>query len=108
MVGGFGLNSERNCELSHPKACNSYGVCYALGVDGKKDLTKAIEAFSHACPETIVATYHDAAACFNLAISYEKGYGVKQNNKMARKYYKYACASGGDAEVCRKAYNILE
>lgn len=57
------------------------------------DFKSAFEFFEKSCNEG------NAKACFNLAVMYDKGEGVKKSKPKAMQYFQKAC-DNGEMQVC--------
>jgi len=85
---------QKGCDNGDMGACYNGGV--ALMEGGSKDAARAAKMFTKAC-ETAVAKpvkgLEDVqpSACHNLAILYQRGEGVKQNQAKARSLFDIAC-----------------
>ena len=93
----------KGCNDGDSKSCNNLGRMYSSEYnshDGSTDNFKAVKLYKISCDR------NNASGCFSLAYMYDKGNGVRQNNKTAiRLYNKYAkikskSCIGGDYEDC--------
>ena len=84
---------KKACDRGIAKECYNLGDMYDLGIDVKKDYTKAVKFYTKACDGGYMS------GCYNLGNMYYNGEGVRQSNKNALKYWGKAC-DGGYASAC--------
>lgn len=77
---------QRECDAGKAHSCTREGVFYAFGTWGhKKDYNKAKPLFEKAC------NMADQNGCKELAVLYQYGRGVPQNQAKALDIYTKAC-----------------
>ena len=87
---------KKTCDLKSDVYCVNLGTFYA----DNADYEKAFKIFNKGCKQNIIE------ACYNLAILYNNGQGVKMSLSNAKKYYYKVCNTsmnlGIQRESCEK------
>ncbi|MDA3047490.1 tetratricopeptide repeat protein [Campylobacter sp. JMF_08 NE1] len=74
------------CSRDFMSSCVNLGYAYDNGLGGlERDIFKAKDLYTKACDGD------NATACYNLAILYSKGEGVRQDKFKAKELYEKAC-----------------
>ena len=92
---GLGVDRDKNKALEIFNAsCYYLGEFYRSNADGKEpDYLNAMSAYDRGCK------LGDVPCCTNMAVLYEHGLGVAQDESKARNIYRSACFSG-DSSAC--------
>lgn len=107
--------AKKGCEANNNKSCNYLGILYQEGKGTVRDSKKAFLTFYDLChnkPDSFIPTEKgsyiyipDASdfkklGCYNLALGYANGQGVKQNYKRAFGMFKELCDKDEMASAC--------
>lgn len=90
-----------SCERGNTLSCRSLAKMYTEGVGvPKKDLEMAAKLHEKAC---YLRSNND---CYELALKYEKGDGVKQDGKKVAEFFQRACNFGNSLACANMGYFI--
>ncbi len=90
---------QRQCDKSELYACFHLGILYSGSEN--TDYKASAGYYAKACEGSLMA------ACNNLAVMYQKGLGVRQDDEKAIELYRAAC-NGGSADGCNNLGVSLE